>query len=112
MRAGLGVYPLTLLGGWISTQYVHAHVFSLLVPGFVGLACAAAAEALAGSIALAAPIAGLGALLAVGLGDRLVVGGVDPVHPLGQAGPPYLAGLVGVALWPLLSGWRHPSGTS
>ena len=95
--------PVVLIGAWIGTQYVHAHVFSIVVPGLIGVVCAAAAMSAAGrgGIAMSIGEAAAGALLAVALSDSFDFG-TGLFSPLGQAGPPYLAALVGVAVWPLL----------
>lgn len=103
VRAGLAVYPLVLLGGWISTQYWHDRFFSLIVPGLVGLGCAAVATA-AGGRGVGTIVAIPAGLLAVALSYALVPGGAGLLAPPGQELPPYVAALVGVAAWPVLFG--------
>jgi hypothetical protein len=101
---------VTLVGAWIATQYVHTHVFALVVPALVGVGCAAAATAAAGRGGMAVPLAVAvpAALVAVGLADRFVAGGgISAVSPAAQAGPPYLAAVAGAVGWTVLS---RPSG--
>lgn len=108
VRAGLASLPVVFVGGWIATQYVDVHIFAELLPGLVGLAASLVAQLavprhdrLTGRIVLA--VAAAAAVLATGLGFRLVPGGQQSVlHPLGVVAAPYLAAVVGAALWPLL----------
>lgn len=109
VRAGLACFPVVLLGGWIATQYVADHVFAELLPGLVGVACGFAASL--GrvprdrwTILTVEAISVTAALLATGLGFRLVPGGGQSVlHPLGVVGAPYLCAVAGALLWPVIA---------
>jgi hypothetical protein len=107
VRAGLATLPVALIGGWIATQYVYDHIFSLLVPGLVGLSASWASSAAVPrrrsarwAALLVAAVAGE---LGTALGFHLLAGGRQSVlHPLSVVGAPYLCSLLGTALWPLL----------
>lgn len=104
VRAGLAALLAGLVGGFVATQYVDAHVLSLLAPGLVGLAAAWSVGAAAGGGWVATVVAGAGAVLGTALGFRLVPGGQSPFHPLPEVGPPYLCAVLGAVLWPLVFG--------
>lgn len=101
MRAGLAGLPVAWIGGWIATQYVGVHLFSLVMPGLVGLsawlAVNRATRLFAGSQRLfpagAAVVIGL---LGTALGFRLVPGGQDLLHPAGVVVAPYACAVFGV----------------
>lgn len=104
VRAGLATMLVAVLGGFVATQYVDAHVLSLVGPGLVGLAAAWAASAAGGPGWLTSGIAAAGAVLGTALGFRLVPGGQSVVHPLAEVGPPYLCAILGVLGWPAIFG--------
>jgi hypothetical protein len=105
-RIGLAGLPVAVVGGWISTQYFLVHVFSWLVPGLLGLATSAAASLATRGHRVgwqAVTGAALAAVLGTALGFRLQPGGVQSVlHPFAVVGAPYLAAVLGAALWPVL----------
>lgn len=117
VRAGLGGFAAALVGGWVGTQYVRVHLMSLLAPLLGGLAAAwatraatgRAASTVRGRVLLTAAVA---AVVGAALAFRVNAGGgLSPLHPLGRVGPPYLAALLGVAVWPLVFGVpRRPPG--
>lgn len=120
VRAGLAGLAAALVGGWIATQYVYEHVFSVLVPGLLGLATGAAV-----SVAVRRPshqlvtlrlVAGaVMAVLGTALGFRLVVGGRQSVlHPGSVVAAPYLCAILGSLIWPVLAapGRRSRAGPS
>lgn len=110
MRAGLGCYPVILVGGWIATQYWHDRFFSWAVPALVGLACAAAAVTASGAVREGVLCAVPAAVLAVAFSYSLVPGGAGLVTPPGQTLPPYLAAAAGALAWPaLFGGARSPT---
>jgi len=108
VRAGLASLALALAGGWVATQYVRSHYFSVIAPGIVGIAVAGAAvTALRGDVRarrIALGVAAAAAVLSAALAFRLTLGGQNPLHPAGRVVPPYVAAIVGVAAWPLLFG--------
>ena len=114
MRAGLASLPVALIGGWIATQYVYDHIFSLVVPGLVGLttgwvASAAVPRRQRAARWMALPIAAVAAVLGTALGFHLLPGGRQSVlSPFSVVGAPYLCAVVGTALWPALFGTPKP----
>jgi hypothetical protein len=110
VRAGLASLPVALIGGWIATQYVYDHIFSLVVPGLVGLtaswvASAAVPRRQRTSRWLALTVAAVAGLLGTALGFHLLPGGRQSVlRPFSVVGAPYLCALIGTALWPVLFG--------
>jgi len=100
--------PVVLLGGAVSSEYVGAHLYSLIVPALVGLACGWAVSRGAAAVAprRSGPTGGLSAaagLLAVGLAAlsaALAFRFADT--PYGGAGrwvPPVLLGAAGALAW-------------
>jgi hypothetical protein len=120
VRAGLGGLWVALIGGWIATQYVEDHIFSLVVPALVGVAVAWAANLALGrhrgaARAASTAMAIIAALLGTGLGFRLVPGDAQSVfHPLDVVGAPYLCAVLGAAAWQLLTAVvpRETAGTA
>jgi hypothetical protein len=111
VRSGAAAFVVALLGGWVGTQYVDVHVFSVLAPGLVGLATGWAATAAAGGpsdVRLRRATLAVGAAAAVlsaGLAFRLESGGgQDPLGSWGEVGPPYLAAVIGTLAWPIVFG--------
>jgi hypothetical protein len=111
VRAGAAAFVVALLGGWVGTQYVDVHVFSVVAPGLVGLATGWAATAAAGAPAtpqlrrLTLLVGAAAAVLSAGLAFRLESGGgQDPVSSWGEVGPPYLAAVIGTLAWPIVFG--------
>jgi hypothetical protein len=111
VRSGLAAFAIALVGGWIGTQYVDVHFFSVVAPGLVGLATGWAASAAAG--APAGPqarrrtlvVGALAAVLSAGLAFRLESGGgQDPLSSWGEVGPPYVAAVIGTLAWPIVFG--------
>jgi hypothetical protein len=110
IRAGSVALPVAAVGGWIATQYVNDHIFSLVVPGLVGFACAIAAGSVNRrrdrpallAILSAAAVAGV---LGTALGFRLVPGGGQSVlRPANVVAAPYICAVLGVVAWLLLFG--------
>ena len=113
VRAALAAVAVAYVGGWAATQYVRVHLMSLLAPGLVGVVAAWAVSAASRALPrrIAYPIALAGAWLGTALGFRLVPGGQDPLQPMDTVLGPYLAAIVGIAIWPVLFGSRRqPSG--
>ena len=114
VRAGLAGIAAALLGGWIATQYVYEHVFSVLVPGLLGLAVGAAVSAAirrppAQLVTLRLVTGATGAVLGTALGFRLVVGGRQSVlHPGSVVAAPYLCAILGSLIWPVLAAPGRP----
>lgn len=111
VRAGAAAFVVALLGGWVGTQYVDVHVFSVVAPGLVGLATGWAAAAAAGGPAdvrlrrVTLLVGAIAAVLSAGLAFRLESGGgEDPVGSWGEVGPPYLAAVLGTLAWPIVFG--------
>jgi hypothetical protein len=109
VRAGAAAFVVALLGGWVGTQYVDVHVFSVVAPGLVGLATGWAAGAAAGGPANARLrratllVGAVAAVLSAGLAFRLESGGgQDPLGSWGEVGPPYLAAVLGTLAWPIV----------
>jgi hypothetical protein len=91
------------LGGWIATQYVGVHIFSLVLPGLVGLGGWWAASGAGGrgdrsARRLLLAVAGIAGLLGTAFGFRLVPGGQSVLRPLGVVLAPYGCALLGAAL--------------
>jgi hypothetical protein len=118
VRAGLAVTPVAIAGGWIATQYVGDHVFSVVVPGLVGLAAGWAGQAATPVVAslrwrlMVAAICVAGGVLGTALGFRLVPGDRQSVlHPLGVVAAPYGCAVVAAVAWSLAvaptTGRRH-----
>jgi hypothetical protein len=110
VRAGLACVPVAAAGGWIATQYVNDHIFSLVVPGLVGFACALAAGTVnrrrdrTAMVALLT-VAAIAGVLGTALGFHLVPGGRQSVfRPANVVVAPYLCAVVGVVGWLLLFG--------
>jgi hypothetical protein len=116
VRAALGAYAIAILGGWVGTQYVDVHLFSVVAPALVGLASAWAATAAAGATVTGAQarrrvalVAAAGAVLSAALAFRLESGGgQDPLGSWGEVGPPYLFAIVGTLAWPVLFSAPNP----
>lgn len=107
VRAGLGSAPAVFIGGWIATEYVQNHLFSLIVPALVGLAATwlvGLASYRAGVPPAAVVIVGAAAgLLGTALGFRLYPNGPhDPLRPWSLVGAPYLCTVGGAVLWQFL----------
>jgi uncharacterized membrane protein YeaQ/YmgE (transglycosylase-associated protein family) len=107
VRAGLASIPAAYFGGWIATQYVDTHLFSLIVPALLGLAAtwlAGLASYRAGMPAVAVVVVGaLGGLLGTALGFRLYPHGPhNPLKPASLVDAPYLCAVGGALLWLLL----------
>jgi MFS family permease len=107
VRAGLASFPVAFFGGWIATQYVDTHLFSLVVPGLIGLAAtwlAGLASYRAGAAAAVVVVIGaVAGLLGTALGFRLYPHGPhDPLRPWSLVGAPYLCAVAGAALWPVV----------
>ena len=110
VRAGLAGIAAALFDGWVETQYVRVHLMSLVAPLVGGLAASWACTTAAGRLGwrLRWTVLGIAAVAAVG-GAALAFrvnsgGGLSPVQPVGRVGPPYLAAVLGVVLWPLVFG--------
>ncbi len=104
VRAIAASSPAAYLGGWIATQWVNTHIFSLVVPALVGLAAswlAGLASYRAGAPAVALTVVGAAAgLLGTALGFRLYPNGPhDPLRPWSLVGAPYLCAIGGAVLW-------------
>lgn len=110
LRAGSVCIPVTALGGWIATQYVNDHVFSLVVPGLVGFACALAAGTVnrrrdRAALIVVLSVATVASVLGTALGFHLVPGGRQSVvSPANVVVAPYLCAVVGVIVWLVLFG--------
>jgi hypothetical protein len=83
----------------ITTQYVGVHIFSLLVPGLLGLAAGWLTAAAARTGSAASAVAVVSAVLGTALGLRLQPGGASVVHPIADVGPPYLCAIMGALAW-------------
>lgn len=111
VRAGVAAFAIALVGGWIGTQYVDVHFFSVVAPGLVGLGTGWAATAAAGGASaprarrMTLLVGAVAAVLSAGLAFRLESGGgQDPVGSWGEVGPPYLAAVIGTLAWPIVYG--------
>jgi peptidoglycan/LPS O-acetylase OafA/YrhL len=110
VRAGAACIPVAAAGGWIATQYVNDHIFSLVVPGLVGFACALAAGAVnrrrdRDAMVAMLTVAAVGGVLGTALGFHLVPGGRQSVfRPANVVVAPYLCAVVGAVAWRLLFG--------
>ena len=104
VRAGLAALGVAFVGGWVATQYVRQHVFSLLAPALVGLAVSGAAAAAGRGLPRVQRllIAAGAAVLSAAIAFTLTPGGQSPLHPIGTVVPPYLAAVIGVIAWPVL----------
>ncbi|MBV9484679.1 MAG: hypothetical protein JO246_01325 [Frankiaceae bacterium] len=108
IRAGLATWPVIMVGGWIATQYVYDHIFSLVVPGLVGFAASVAAAAVAGrrdrtATALTLAIAAGAGVLGTALGFHLLTGGRQGVlQPWSVVGAPYLCAIAGAVAYRVL----------
>jgi hypothetical protein len=109
VRAGLAGVGIAVVGGAITTQYVGVHIFSLLVPGLLGLAAGWVSAVAARSAVVAGAVAVVSAVLGTALGLRFQPGGASLVHPIGDVGPPYLCAIAGALAWPLVAGPRERS---
>jgi hypothetical protein len=98
-----------VVGGVITTQYVDVHVFSLLVPGLLGLAAGWLTAAAARTGLVASAVAVVSAVLGTALGVRLQTGGGSLLHPVGDVGPPYLCSIAGALAWRLVGAPRRHS---
>lgn len=118
IRSALAGMAAAVFDGWVETQYVRVHWMSVIAPIVGGIAAGWACKAAAGKggqriKARVLSIACVSAVLGAALAFRLTSdGGLSATHPLGRVGPPYLASLVGVALWQLVfaAPRRHPLG--
>jgi hypothetical protein len=112
LRAALASLVVAFVGAWVAAQYVDTQWFGLVAPALVGLACAWAATTAAGRPHGAAVlvVAGVAALLATALSDRLVPGGQNLFLPPSHRLPPYLAAVAGALAWPLLFPTPKPRG--
>jgi hypothetical protein len=98
LLAALAVVPVGVVGALVGSQYVETRLYSIVVPGFVGLACAATACAVAHE--RSARVAGLAVAAALAAtGASFVLTRVSPVTPPGRALPPYAAAAVVAWLW-------------
>jgi hypothetical protein len=101
IRGALVAVALGLLGGWIATEYIGAGAFAYIVPFLVGLCCASAACAAAGTTGhgrfdlTVRLIGAASALVGIVLSYRLVPGGQSPWSPPSEVLPAYGAVLVG-----------------
>ncbi|GAC1323282.1 MAG: hypothetical protein NVSMB13_02960 [Mycobacteriales bacterium] len=103
--AGLAVVPAALLAGWVSSQYVGAAVFSVVLPALTGVVCGwvvlrAIGPNPAGLLGYAAQ--GLAVVAAVGAtacSFRFVPGAQSVLHPAGRVLPPYAAAAVAGWFW-------------
>ena len=104
LRGALASFGVAFAGGWVAAQYVDTQWFGLIAPALVGLSCAGAGAAAAGSPRVRASLllASVAALLGTALSDRLVPGGQNLFLPPGHRVPPYLAAVIGTVAWPLL----------
>jgi hypothetical protein len=109
VRAGLAGAVIAVVGGVITTQYVGVHVFSLLVPGLLGLAAGWVTAAAARTGSVAAAIAVVTAVLGTALGLRLQPGGASLVHPVADVLPPYLCAIGGALVGQLIAAPRGGS---
>ena len=105
--AALGV---AYLGAWVAAQYVDTQYFAVIVPALIGLACAWAASAAAGTSSAGTPprvlvlLGAIAGVLGTALSDRLVPGGQNLFVPAGHRLPPHLAAVIGAFAWPVLFG--------
>ena len=103
--AGLAVVPAALVGGWVSSQYVGAAVFSVVLPALTGVLCGwvvlrAIGPDPAGPLVYAAQaLTVLAAVGATACSFRFVPGGQSVLHPAGRVLPPYVAAAVAGWLW-------------
>jgi hypothetical protein len=115
VRSGIACWPVIIAGGWIATQYVYAHIFSLVVPGLVGFTAAMAATAMAGrrdrrALMAAVVVAAAAGVLGTAFGFHLLAGGRQSVlRPWDVVGAPYLCAVLGAAVFPLLFPPAKPS---
>lgn len=116
IKAGLAALPAVFIGGDIAKEYVGVHIWSLLVPGVIGVAACWAPLAVlhrsgrtGGELRrLTRVVSGLGAcggLLATALGFRLWPGGPPEIlRPWGLVGLPYVVTAAAALLWPYAYG--------
>lgn len=115
-RAALAASVAALAGAVVATQYVGAEVFSVVVPGLVGMAAAGAATAAAPTGGgprhrLVLAVAALYGVVGTAYGFVFVPGGQSPFGPPGQVLPPYAAAAAGPWVWALVAGpGRQPAG--
>lgn len=117
LRAGVVTVPVAAVGGWIATQYVYDHIFSLVVPGLIGFGCGLAAgganrrrDRLALVVILL--VAAAGGVAGTALGFHLVPGGRQSVlRPLDVVAAPYLCAVLGAVGWLVLFGTARVPGT-
>jgi hypothetical protein len=108
VRAGVAGWPVIIAGGWIATQYVYDHIFSLVVPGLVGFAaglvgCAAARPRDRTALVLSVAVCAAVGILGTALGFHLIEGGRQSVlQPWNVVGAPYLCAGLGAVLAPVL----------
>ena len=100
----------------MASEYVGAHIFSVVTPALLGVACGIAATAAARpaqrsrrGLAVRG-VAVLYALLGTAWSFRLVIGGASPFSPAGQVLPPYLAAALGAWLWTVPPRRRQAAG--
>ncbi|HVU61902.1 MAG TPA: hypothetical protein VHA79_11655 [Mycobacteriales bacterium] len=109
IASGLTVIPVTVVGGWIYSQYVEVSTFSWLVPALIGVAGASASTTVwqrGGGWSRPAVVIGLiAAVCGTAFGFRLFPHGPhDPLHPWHVVGLPYLCAVAGSLLWPIALG--------
>jgi hypothetical protein len=85
--------------GAVASEYVGTGAAGYVTAALTGLASAAAARA-AGGARWSVTVVAVGyALLAVGLGDRLVPGGIDPLPTTGATAASYAVAGLAALLW-------------
>ena len=115
VRGGVAAMPVVLIGGWIATQYVYAHLFSWLFPALLGLAATWFVGIASYRRGLSTvPVIVVGAIagvLGTALGFRLYPHSANLVlSSWSLVGLPYLSSIGGAALWSVLL--RPPSRNS
>jgi hypothetical protein len=118
VRAALAAFATGLAGGVVASEYVGAHIFSVVTPALLGVACGTAATAAArrrggsggGRSRAVRAVAVLYALLGTAWSFRFVTGGSSPFSPAGQVLPPYLAAALGAWLWTMPPRRRQGAG--
>lgn len=101
----LALVPAALAGGWVSSQYVDAQVFSLVLPALTGCLCGwvtlrCARPMTRGPLGYAVRVlAVLAAVAGTVCSFRFVPGGQSALHPAGRVLPPYAAAAAAAWLW-------------
>ncbi|MDQ6649801.1 MAG: hypothetical protein M3Z02_06755 [Actinomycetota bacterium] len=105
VTAVLAVVPATVAAAWVSSQYVGAAVFSLVLPGLTGCLCGWVVLRAAGGAdrtALGYAVRTL-AVVAAAAGTAcsflFVPGGESALHPAGRVVPPYAVAVAAAWLW-------------